>query len=373
MTWNQGVSVVERRRQMVELFEAGVAAEQLAAHFEVCLSTIYRVVSAAKTEGIESAIVDKSRAPKRSPAAFPPFVIERILSLACQFEEGPEKLAALYREGFGQTVSKTAVAKFLKRYEVREQVRARVARHRHESMSMTEATTSNHVWAVDHKGHMGRQRIEPLTVIDEYSRFWLCCRPLTDKTYRDTRIAFEALFQQHGLPRIIRVDSGNPWVSVLSATRLTQLSAWWMALGIEIEIAPSPQHNGVVERLHGTMEREMSIKGVDDLRAHFERKQQHYNFTRPHHSLDMLCPADVYEPSPRPMKERVPNYSECDEVRSVGTAGDINWRGRRVFISEALVARRIGLRQLEPTRWQAKYYDIDIGILVDGATSLKRR
>lgn len=38
---------------------------------------------------------------------------------------------------------------------------------------------------------MGKQRIEPLNVVDLHSRYWLCCRPFTDKSYADTRQAFD--------------------------------------------------------------------------------------------------------------------------------------------------------------------------------------
>jgi transposase InsO family protein len=63
------------------------------------------------------------------------------------------------------------------------------------------------------------------------------------------REAFERIFERHGLPEAVR---GAPFASVQALHGLSRLSAWWVALGIDLERGrpAHPQDNGGHERLH---------------------------------------------------------------------------------------------------------------------------
>lgn len=63
---------------------------------------------------------------------------------------------------------------------------------------------------------------------------------------------FERLFAQHGLPKAIRSDNGVPFATPNGLLGLSQLSVWWLALGIDLERSRPgcPQDNGGHERLH---------------------------------------------------------------------------------------------------------------------------
>jgi transposase InsO family protein len=45
---------------------------------------------------------------------------------------------------------------------------------------------------------------------------------------------FEKLFERHGLPQAIRSDNGTPFARS-AVLGLSRLSAWWVALGIDLE------------------------------------------------------------------------------------------------------------------------------------------
>jgi hypothetical protein len=71
----------------------------------------------------------------------------------------------------------------------------------------------------------------PLTVADGFSRFLLGCQALQSTCVAQAKPVFTRLFKEYGLPKRIRTDNGVPFATV-SLARLSQLSAWWVRLGV---------------------------------------------------------------------------------------------------------------------------------------------
>jgi putative transposase len=71
----------------------------------------------------------------------------------------------------------------------------------------------------------------PLTVADGFSRFLLGCHALSSTRVQEAKPMFVRLFKDFGLPKRIRTDNGVPFATNTLA-RLSQLSAWWVRLGI---------------------------------------------------------------------------------------------------------------------------------------------
>ena len=71
----------------------------------------------------------------------------------------------------------------------------------------------------------------PLTVQDAYSRYLLACDGLEGPLLQPTQQVFQRLFRTYGLPARIRSDNGQPFASC-ALGRLSQLSVWWLRLGI---------------------------------------------------------------------------------------------------------------------------------------------
>jgi len=86
------------------------------------------------------------------------------------------------------------------------------------------------------------------------------------RAQRTVRRSYEGLFQRHGLPQAIRSDNGSPFASVNGLLGLSQLSVWWVALGIDLERGrpAHPQDNGAHERLHLDISRELEAIGESD-------------------------------------------------------------------------------------------------------------
>ena len=79
---------------------------------------------------------------------------------------------------------------------------------------------------------------------------------------------FTRLFKEYGLPQRIRTDNGVPFATNTLA-RLSQLSAWWVRLGILPELIEpgKPQQNGRHERMHRTLKAETTRPPAGTCRA----------------------------------------------------------------------------------------------------------
>ena len=58
---------------------------------------------------------------------------------------------------------------------------------------------------------------------------------LPERLRSPTIATFRRLFRTFGLPDRIRSDNGQPFASAVSLARLSQLSVWWIRLGITPE------------------------------------------------------------------------------------------------------------------------------------------
>ena len=234
----------------------------------------------------------------------------------------------------------------------------------------------NHVWGVDHKGWIRLRngwRCEPLTITDTFSRYLIAVAATGSTGTAEARPVFERAFREHGLPDVLRSDNGAPFAAA-SASGLTALSVWWAKLGIGHErIDPGkPQQNGRHERFHRTLLEAMQPPCADQAaqERRFEAFRTEYNEQRPHEALGQKPPASFYQPSPRPLPERLPepDYPADAEVRRVRSSGEIKWRGEFVWIGEPLAGEWICLKETETGDWQVRFYNAPVGI-IDRATN----
>lgn len=114
---------------------------------------------------------------------------------------------------------------------------------------------SNRVWTADHKGWWRTrdgERIEPLIIRDEWSRFLLDAAASPNTSVEHAKERFRLAFERYGLPDFIRTDNGVPFACTTALRGLSSLSAWWMKLGITPEPIPpgKPWRNGGHERVN---------------------------------------------------------------------------------------------------------------------------
>jgi len=317
---------------------------------------------------------EQSRRPRSSPERLPEEVVCEMVRLKlAHLNWGTRKIRELYLRRHGEVASESTCKRVLERVGLTQKRRSR--RRWSEAgrlCSGKRAAGPNEVWTVDFKGwwkSWGR-RCEPLTVRAEHSRYVLELRAMEGASTEKVQQSFERLFERTGLPQAIRSDNGAPFASVHGLLGLSRLSAWWVALGIDLERGRPghPQDNGAHERLHRDISREIEALGQSD-QAAMDVWRQSFNYERPHEALSMRCPGELYRVSERKY-QGTPEDLDYPQMcpRRVSAKGTIKLDGQVLFLSTALAGWSVGLKPITQERMEAWFGRLLLGE-VDLATS----
>lgn len=373
MPWKIQTANGERWRLVQALLRNEQSVKSWCQHFGISRKTAYKWKARFIAEG-RQALRDRSRRPRQIPRQLRRSWIERIRRLRQQHPTwGSKKISVPFQQSGGTAPCERTIGRWLKRLHLTRPVRRRPRKACVVLFPrLTTAKGVNHVWTVDFKGWFragNGERCEPLTVRDLFSRYGLLTRVLPSQRLAPVKAAFTKLFQRYGLPEVIRIDNGGPFASAGPAG-LSQLSAWWVRLGIEVElIRPAkPQDNGSHEQFHRVLKRETTQPA-----ARTRRGQQHrctcwlrgYNHRRPHEALGQTTPGQWYRKSPRRFPVRLPEirYGQNYQVRRVRSNGEIRWAGRKRFIGEAFVGQPVGLCPLNAGILAVRFVHLLIGHL----------
>ena len=373
--WKETCRVDQKRQFILEWRSGTMSRAALCQLFGISRQTGYKWVRRFRGGALRwTSLEERSRRPKRSPRATPGKLVKLIVSQRRQFPRwGPRKLRQRLREQWPRLAwpSASTIGAILKRHGLVADRKRRV-RLPPRTRPFVTCREPNDLWCVDFKGQFETKDGElcyPLTVMDGASRFLLACTAFRSPTLANVRAVFEELFRDYGLPRAIRSDNGEPFVSVAAAAGLTKLSAWWARLGINLErIDPGkPQQNGRHERMHLTLKMETCSPPRHSLgwqQRAFDRFRQLYNHVRPHDALGLATPASIYEPSPRRLPDRLPvlRYPFADEYL-VKRDGAITLGRRRFFITTALAGECVGVAQLNARYAQVLYSGVLLGLI----------
>lgn len=304
-------------------------------------------------EGGAKALVDGSRAPHSVPLRTSE-AVERIVVSERRLHPtwGPKKLRAVLERKYALETAPavSTLGEILKRHGMIEARRRRPGVFEVKRGDLTESVRPNHVWATDFKGWFytqDKERCDPLTVTDLFSRYLLGVQALPQATQAWTRMAYASLFRTHGLPEIIRMDNGSPFGSI-GPGGLSKLTVWWISLGIDVEfIKPaSPQQNGSHERMHRTMKAECCKPASANRVAQqkrFDRWRKEFNDERPHEAIGQRVPADVYHKSARRLDDgiAVDLYGPLVETHPVSATGSVSWQGRSWHVGDAFAGQGV--------------------------------
>jgi len=245
---------------------------------------------------------------------------------------------------------------------------------------MTPMNEPNAVWSVDFKGQFKTRDSRycyPLTVTDGFSRYLLACQGLRSTATELAAPVFTRLFEEYGLPSIIRSDNGAPFATT-ALGRLSHLSVWWLRLGIQPElIEPAhPQQNGRHERMHRTLKAEATRPPAGNLSAQqvrFNRFRSEYNEERPHEALGQDTPASHYSPSGRQLPRKLPEieYPGHFEVRYVSANGGIRWKCAWVNVTTVLEGQHVGLEEVGDGLWDVYFSHVRLGRLDEHRTRIQ--
>lgn len=369
MPWKETCPVDERVR-----FIAAVKDDpkgnftQLCERFGISRGKGYKWLARYEKYG-PAGLEDRKPAPNSCPHKTPNEVVDRILALRKQHPfDGPKKLRAMLLarpEANIVVPAASTIGEILGRHGLLRPRRARLR------VPPTTHPLEHAVdWCTDFKGHFGlgdRTRCHPLTITDASTRYLIKCEALLQPRCAPVRAQFELAFREFGIPRAIRSDNGAPFATA-ALGGLSELSAWWVQLGIVPErIEPGqPQQNGRHERFHRTLKEQTATppkSSMADQQRAFDLFRADYNERRPHEALGQTPPAKHYEPSRRPMPAvlRVPEYSDEFAVRRIQSNGCLKWKQVGLHIAKFLVGQPVGLRQTDEDEWEVYYGPLLLG------------
>ena len=357
MPWIETCVMEERIKFIMSLLEGIYDMSELCSYHNISRKTGYKWLDRYQKSGIRG-LYNHSRAPHNHPHEISSQVKDSILTIKERFPKwGARKIRARLERIHPVWECYPAVSTI--GLFLHKQGLTCPRRRRHKSTPtntpLTNGQYSNHVWCADFKGHFRTgdgNRCNPLTISDHASRYLLCCHHLDRMTYNLTKMRFERVFREYGLPEVIRTDNGTPFAS-FGLGGLSRLSYWWIRLGIHPErIEPGhPEQNGCHERMHKTLKSHTSnppAKSLGRQQRRFNKFCVEYNEYRPHEALQMCTPSECYSSSIRPYPLRLPQISYPDDMRvtRVQMHGDITHKGRRIFVAQSLQDEYVGIEQI---------------------------
>lgn len=335
MTWKELFTVSLREEFVLKAASPGANIAGLCREYGVSRKTGYKWLGRFEADGVDG-LEDLSTRPRSAPLKLSADVVVFIVLLRGQHPTWGSKLAVLAAQKFpDEAPSRSSVDRVLKGAGLVQPGRRRPMRSKLAPQKPNlDVKAPNDVWTVDFKGWWlatdSRQRCEPLTIRDAFSRYVLSIAVLSTTSIAAVRPVFEEAFIKYGLPRTIHSDNGTPFVSSFTEHGLTKLSAWWLSLGIEhVRSRPAtPSDNGGHERMHRDMAAELERYAAltrDKQQEACERWRMDFNTVRPHEALGMKCPSHVYRESRSRFVRGLlaeATYPEAFEVRLVGKRGE---------------------------------------------------
>jgi putative transposase len=351
----------------------GMSVSDAADEHGVARSCAYKWVNRYRRYGW-AGLEESSRRPELSPDRTPQDVVDELLELKRKYPAfGPAKLVAIMEEERGEHVLAASTAGTIlsrhgqvKKRRPRQRSAGPIERGPYEISGAGDSETT------DFKGQfrMGNGGLcYPLTIADPFSRYVLAIKALESTHMAPAKEVFERVFREYGVPRQMVSDNGTPFCSPISLGGLTQLSRWWIEMGvIPVRIQPGrPDQNGIHERMHRTLKDWIVSNPKSNLRTQqrsFDAFRKEFNHIRPHESLGQKKPASAFRPY-RPYSTRMPaiEYDTNMDVRSVNANGEIKWNGHPIFFSEVLIGAKVGLLQVAESLWSIHFGPVRIGYL----------
>lgn len=261
-------------------------------------------------------LLDRSRRPKTSPRQLPASVVQRILTIRRDRECGPRLVSFYLRKLEGLTVSPAGVYKVLKRAR---QVRLYRTRKR-----FTQRYTSQWIRVPGQKVQVDVKYCPKLagfpqryqyTAIDGYSRLRFCevydeLSPAASVDFLARVVAcfpfrIRCLQTDHGseftYAMFPEVKVAHPFTAACQRHRITH----------KLIPVATPHHNGQVENSHGKdvveCYRRFPVRAPAELVALIHRRNQIWNFERPHQALGLRTPVEHLQLLPR-YRHAIPNF-----------------------------------------------------------------
>jgi transposase InsO family protein len=363
MSWAVCELMKARERFLADVKQGVLPVAEVCRRHKISRKTGYKWLKREREEGDGLVLADRSRRPLASPAKTAAEMEERVLAVRREHPcWGGRKIAkVLEYEGVKGPPAPSTVTNILRRHGLL----GGGMREGSAAFQRFERPEPNDLWQMDFKGHFALgngQRCHPLTLVDDHSRYNLVLQACAGETHEVVQQLLVEAFRRYGLPRQILCDHGSPWATGLRADGRaygrTAMCYWLARLGVDL-IHGRPRHpqtQGKEERFHRTLDVEIVRteevwRDLAHCQERFDWWSGVYNRKRPHESIGMARPADVYRLSGRSYREQLAEvesfYLADDELRKVRSKGEINFGNRTFAIGSALMGEVVALRAAE--------------------------
>jgi len=275
----------KKQKWIIRRYLAGRPAKYLAAHLQISLKSIYRVVGDYKKFGKITDAKPVGR-PKRTINANCKGIIYREWQ---KYQCGSVKLYRILKsKGFG--ISQRKIQEILDEFNLTAPCPKRRGQRKYCSYRWPEGFIVLHTdWSVC---PVTNKNI--IAYVDDHSRFIVGYGLYDKATAENTLYCLYRVLFEHGVPYSIITDRGSCFYANKIGKKQKGKSKFQEVLeelGINHIVARAhhPQTNGKVERWFGTYKREFNerFKGIDDY-------VRFYNYERPHQRLGYKTPAEVF-------------------------------------------------------------------------------
>lgn len=351
MPWRVSPMSELRLALVHQVISLNVPVAKAARDFGVSRATAYKWIRRYRQQPREP-LVDHSRRPLVSPHSTPEDVREHLLRVRDTYGWGARKIQAFLRtqQPALELPAVRTITNILKR-------EGRITHQPPDPPppQFFERSAPHQLWQCDHKGplEVGRRKIHPFTILDDHSRYLIACQACTDLTMQPVFDILWNAFGEVGLPDAILCDN-----AFATRFQVPHTLSWLEARLIRLGIRPlhgrpyHPQTQGKVERLHGTLQREVWPHVRRDDLAHFQEdvdrwRREVYNTLRPHEAIGDVPPLARFRPSHRPRPDQLPpvDYPQGAILRKVNTSGDVRWSGYRILAGRGLVGEFVRIEQ----------------------------
>ena len=352
VAWEEVKQTMSFREEIIVLAsQPGANVREICRRFQVSAKTFYKWVKRARSGN--GSLENRSRRPRKSPRQTSAEMESKILQVRhIRPGWGARKIRRVLRnQGEARLPATSTVHRILQRTGQIDPTQSQ----KHQAWQRFEHEAPNQLWQMDLKGWfttLDQRRCNPLTVLDDHSRYAVCLRACVDQRTETVQHQLIATFQRYGLPERMTMDNGSPWGDDWQHP-YTPLTVWLIRLGIRISHSRPfhPQTQGKDERFHRTLEGDLlrwhRFRDLDHVQRHFDDYRHVYNHERPHQALGLEVPASRYRMSPRGFPQRLPviEYDTDAIVRTVQTKGRIHYAGKVFHVSKAFRGYPVALRQ----------------------------
>ena len=291
-------TTVQQRQEMARLADQGESYQSVADQAGVSFWTARKWIRQARRGGLPALVTTLGRPASGPLSSFDPLV--RYVALRLKLEHKTWGAAYVVKKMGERPPLKgkrlpdpTAVWRYWRSFGNRLFPKRRPAQ-----LKRPPAGVAHGVWQMDAKESVPVAGVGVVTfnqARDEFGRTTVMHRIhpaeqpeqrivklTTAQVQQDCRIAFT----EWGLPDAIQTDQASIFVDADPTPFPTQLTLWWVGLGIEHHLASSPLRNGCIERGHRTLnERTLADQHFND--AEKLQKQVDADW----HELNVECPS----------------------------------------------------------------------------------